>query len=271
MYAPEKALEGADLTHPEIILVYQMGKVGSSSVHSSLLELQKSSPTFHIHTLNNSHLKELTKVLIRPFSQPTPRNLLLSHCLIEYIKERGVQNNRWKIVTMTRDPIATTISALFQIGRIFFPNYLVRSARGEISIDEVSKIFLNTYPFHDWPLNWFDDEIKHVFGVDVYEYPFPHNDGYIIRKTDHVDLLVLRLESLHECGSQALSEFLGTSHVVLRKENDSKNKPYSALYKRFKKEVDIPRKYIRRVYSHKYTKHFYTCSEIEGFRRRWER
>lgn len=268
---PSLSLEGQSLDEQEIILAYQMGKVGSSSIVHSLREAGIRSPVFHIHSLSPRALDSFRESLIHPLFLPVPRNLLLSQCVLERIETFGIQGNRWKIVSLTRDPIATVLSSFFQVGRLHFQNFSRRAERGEISMEELSRVFFHEYHKHDWALEWFDREILQVFDIDVFDRPFVSSAGYGIWRTEHVDLLVIRLESLDECGAAAFSDFLGIEDFRLVKANDSLDKPYTATYEQFKNTVRFPMDYLEQCYSHRYSTHFYTEEERSAFRRRWER
>jgi hypothetical protein len=258
------------LDAPEILLTYQMGKVGSSSIVHSLREAGLQAPIFHVHSLDRETLKGFRKSMIHPLSLPVPRNLLLSECILDRLATHGTSGNRWKIVSLTRDPIAAVLSSLFQVGRIYFPSFNRRAERGEISMEEVSRVFFDEYPFHDWALEWFDREILDTFGIDVFDRPFDTGRGYGIWRSGNVDLLVIRLESLDQCATPAFSDFLGMEDFRLIKANDSRDKSYSSIYEEFKRTVSFPAEYLDRVYAHRYTTHFYTEAERAALRRRWE-
>lgn len=117
----------------KVIYVYQMGKVGSSSVAHSLRKL------------NAFDVKQ-----------------------VHYLGGPIAISQSLKVITMTRDPISRNISGFFQnfekvTGTPF--------AKASHSIKDLTRMFLDKY-YHDVPLEWFDLEFKKNTGIDVFNYPF---------------------------------------------------------------------------------------------------
>jgi hypothetical protein len=83
------------------------------------------------------------------------------------------------------------------------------------------------------------------------------------------DLLLIRVEDLNRCASQAFSEFLGLPELPLINENVGSAKAYASLYKTFKDSVKLPESYIDQMYATKYMRHFYSDREIAAFKKRW--
>jgi hypothetical protein len=186
--------------------------------------------------------------------------------------ERG---ERWRVITLTRDPVARNVSSFFQIGQAQCLLGLSRTGPLPPVADEVVErlgdLFLERFSGHDAPLTWFDDELKAVLGFDAYATPFPARQGYAIYESDRIDVLVLRVEDLRVRAEQALQEFLGVERFELVDANTAEEKNYSALYRRFVETVDLPDTYLRRMYDSKYARHFYTEGERAAFRSSWER
>ena len=102
----------------EIWLVYQMGKVGSSSIQESLKKLKQDRElnvsVYHVHSLTRDGLYRRENYHKRNFSHEPYINYHLLHC--EYLGgqlARGLKGKRWKVVTLVRDPIARNISGFF--------------------------------------------------------------------------------------------------------------------------------------------------------------
>jgi hypothetical protein len=136
---------------------------------------------------------------------------------------------------------------------------------------ELSKLFLNPYEFHDRPLVWFDKELKHNFGVDVYSHDFPKEKGYSIYRNEHVEALVLKLEKLNDVASLAFKEFLDIDSFELVAANIGNEKNTSDLYRQFLNSIHLPFEYIENKYNSRFAKHFYSTEELDKFRARWVR
>lgn len=123
--------------HP--ILIWQMGKVGSSSVYYSLQQIFNEKPVYHIHLLSKEMIEkgELYK-----------RSLINGNNSYLYNNEfrkkfkssmrRGV---KWKIISLVREPVGRNISAFFQNIDIFLSEFDNKS-ESHIPESDISDIFL---------------------------------------------------------------------------------------------------------------------------------
>jgi hypothetical protein len=155
------------------IIIYQMGKVGSSSVMKSL---QKRAiwPLFHAHFLlkiaNNRSFYNPKVYEILHLKRNEERQVRLGEFLY---KKLIVPKKQLKIISLTREPIGRNIAAFFQ-------NFERETGKkyelSNFTPQELMDIFVNYYP-HSIPLDWFDNYFKPFLGIDVYEYPFPKEQG----------------------------------------------------------------------------------------------
>jgi hypothetical protein len=213
----------------------------------------------------------------------TPKEHLLRHVWqYGYLNDRiarGLKGKRWKIVTLTREPISRNLSTFFENLEVEplgdGQRYLVRSdyygfdrTVNIADVSDLGRLFFERVR-HDSPLVFFDDELKSRFGVDVYATEFPAPAGYKIYSAENADVLLIRLENLNACARDAFKEFLDLDEFTLIPTNLSDEKPYAALFKRFKESIVLPPAYIDRMYQSKYMRHFYTQQEIASYRARW--
>jgi hypothetical protein len=280
-----------------------MGKVGSKTVVRSLRELARSRrygdtldmPFYHVHFLTQSLIDEYLEKRKRFLG--TDKQGRLEHIwLYEYLRgqldtmaERGKKTRRWKVVTLTRETVGRNVSNFFELceavpcesgSAVDSPDsarFCVRSDPDfydfaiEVDTADLSEL-LDVYlekPDHNEPGKFFEQEIKGVLGIDVYQEPFPVSKGYTIYHTDRVDLLLIRLEDLDRCANQAFDEFLGIPELPLVNENIASDKAYASLYRTFKSSVSLPESYIDAMYSTQYMRHFYADHEIAEFRKKW--
>ena len=258
----------------ETVVIYQMGKVGSSSVKHTLKGLCLPMNLYHVHALTQKRLDWLQNAY-RNASRVRGKAVVHDH-LVEgmYLRKQLDRNTKqpWKVITLIRDPIARNISTFFQSLNLFFPEWVkehnnVQSALVD-HVEEMIELFLNKAD-HQLPLVWFDKYLEPVFGVDVYKQEFPVSKGYEIFKNDKVELLIIKLEDLDRCASVAFKEFLGIENFELKKANITSEKVESEAYSRFKELIMVPDSYIDEMYSSEFVQHFYTRSEIDRFRSKW--
>jgi hypothetical protein len=263
------------------LLIYQMGKVGSKTIRDSLRALEIDRRVFHVHFLTPDRVKK-TEIERRKYLGTEKEHLLRHIWQYQYLRRlmaRGLDGKKWKIVTLTREPVGRNISTFFENldvsleddGRRFriqSDYYRFETVVDIKDTDDLAQLFLEKIN-HDRPLEFFDEDLKAVFGVDVFASEFPKSKGYKIYEQDQVDVLLIRLEDLNECASDAFREFLGIEGLTLVTTNVGSAKVYAPLYKRLRETIVLPQSYVDRMYGSKYMRHFYSAEEIAKFRRRW--
>lgn len=139
-----------------MILVYTMGKVGSTSIYESILKA--GFECYHIHDLEH----------------PTTNQE-------KYVKDDFRPK---KVISLTRDIVARNISNFFQnLNNKSRPWYTLP---GQDLTEAFYKIDIK---HHLAPQHWFDNQIKKFLNVDIYEHKI---DKHIQIKK----LLVMRVENL---------------------------------------------------------------------------
>lgn len=266
------------------LLVYQMGKVGSTTILRSLRALRLDMPIYHIHFLGQDYIDRNDKDERRNYS---PENV--GRCThlwrSQYLRKqinKSLKKKKWKIVTLTRDPLARNISAFFEDADYKVERsdsvhqYKIKSGYGfekTINIEDIEdliELYFEKFE-HDAPLTFFNRELKGVFGVDVYSSEFPKSKGYKIYNEEHADVLLIKLEKLNECANEAFKEFLDIDEFNLIRANISTKKIYYPLYKRLLDSIVLPDTYFNQMYESKYARHFYSDREINEFKVKWHK
>ncbi len=240
-----------------------MGKVGSTSVARALGALD--TPVFQVHHLTRDILDKVANDLKQ-------NNLPDGHVYESYqvLKDVVEPGKPASLVSLVRDPIARNISAFFQNKELM---------SGSVSdVDQLIAKFLDNYP-HEVPLDYFDLQIKSVFGVDVYSQPFDHENRRLIVEHEKYSLLVLRTEDDDEHKQAALREFFYDDSLTITRANIAANKrkkmaagkTYSEMYSEFVDRIELPEWYISQMLDSRYAKHFYTKEELAGFAEKWRR
>ncbi|MGB3492752.1 MAG: putative capsular polysaccharide synthesis family protein [Elainellaceae cyanobacterium] len=260
----------------ELILVHQMGKVGSTSIYDSLKARSEfSSRVFHTHVLNPAGVPRGLSHLIKPERIQLHKNhfldsLYLWNILSNPDRSSKSSEKRWKIITLVREPIARNISAYFQNIRleIAFPKSIEQGEIDEKELDQAIEDF-KALENHKSSLLWMDRQVKEVFGIDVYQEDFDHHRGYNLIRKDNVNLLVIKLEELKNNYKQAFRDLLGFEDFQLKTSNVSDSKEYASIYEAFKDRIVFSQEYIELIYTSKLATHFYTPQEIEKFIAKW--
>lgn len=253
------------------IIIFQPGKVGSSSVHASLqnkyAELGISVPVYHAHVLENIDKRIEYITQNRKAPENTVKKLLESRELREHIKENPEQV--WNVINLVREPVAMKVSALFQVLHEYIPDWERRLKMGELSMEDLDNILYNKQELGTRGLEaWYDNQIKALWGIDVFKDPFPQENGYQVYRGESINLIIFRLEDLNRVAGKAFEEFLGFKDFKIISVNVGEEKAYADLYQKFKQRP-LPASYVDEVYNSRFARHFYSKEEIKQFRQRW--
>ena len=251
-----------------ILLVHQMGRAGSMTTVNTLRGTGLDLAVFHTHWLNPASVERRQNwVKHLPISRQ-PLNIRMSTLISAQLQREGTGRRHWKLVTVFREPIARNVSVFFLSIDAFVENFQRRYQRGELNNETLMGIFLDKFP-HEQPLLWFEQEIEQVFGINVYDQAFPENKGYQVIRTDHVDLLLIKLEQLNHCYRDAFRNLLGVEIPDLEHTHVTELDPTKPMYTDFVRNAVFPAEYLDRMYESAFARHFYTDEERDAFRRKW--
>lgn len=268
-----KALHLYDQTYNKTpLLIFQMGKVGSSTIYNTVKKYIFGRNIYHVHNLNQHVAKSQIDWGIQKIKESGQKRQYpeLWHSL--YLSERIKKETKekWQVITLVRDPVARNLSWFFQVMDRLYPEIYADGIKGKFNSKLTEKSFLNVgEESHKEPLVWFDSQIKLNFHVDVYSKPFSKHKGYEIYENEKARILVIRLEDIDNCAAKALTDFLNIDNIDIVSTNRSSDKKYKAMYKCFLESIKLDNTYLDKMYNSKFTRHFYTEDEIENFRKRW--
>jgi len=226
------------------ILVYQMGKVASQSARHSIRKAY-SGIVLLAHSFSFDH----------------------DDWRVRKLYEHAIVNgNPLNIISLTREPIGRNISAFFQN---FERDTEVPYKKSDFSLLDLKKLLLENYRHHI-VLDWFDNNIKAHFGIDVYTVPFP-DCGVATYCNNNVRLLVMRSEIDDDAKLAAIREFIELPGLEMIYKNVGSNKEYAETYWLFKETVQLPSSYVSEMCDSKYFDHFYSKEFVESVRQKWSR
>lgn len=252
------------------ILIYQMGKVGSSTIRTSLAKAKIPNPIVYVHYLSWSSINSVEKFFLDKPDHQIPSHIQFSKIVRQMI-DKYMGQIRFKIISLVRDPVARDISSTFQNIELGLPHIV--HVDKEQAINDILEYLLNE--FHKFDENtdevctWFDKEIRDVLKFDVFSVQFNTTEGYQIYSTRYSDILIIRLEDLTRCYKKAFYEFLGISNFSLVYDNKGTKKWYADLYDQTQARIKIPAYYLDKIYSSRFSQHFYTEKELLNFKKRW--
>jgi len=266
-----------------------MGKVGSTAVAESIESASADYTIYHLHWLVPEKLRldeEQFKSAVWKYRGTAlerrlrPQYIWQGQYLSNRVRQLQPSGSKWKVITLIRDPVARNVSSLFQNMGLVGIDYRsqIRSGREEDLVADLAELFRKHYVdgqravlVDSDPLTWFDEELKTVFNIDVFQSDFPIRQGFDIYDAAVAEVLLIRLEDLDACVATAFERFLGLEATGLQRHNVAADKDYASLYRRFLDMFVMPDAYLDRMYNSKVSRHFYTEEELARFRARWRR
>lgn len=237
---------------PELILVFTVGKVGSSAVYESFRGADGLNvPVFHVHSLNPQRLKERKAYYLHSKRRSVPFHLVQGEVLGELIPAYG---GRIYVVALIRDPIQRELSGVFQDSFNFSDAIDLSGPEFQCAINAEMKKIVSVLP----EVEWFDRELKEVFGVDFLGEEFDVEKGFKVLEGGSARVGLARVEGLSGCFSSFCAElFQRPVRVKLVSANLGAEKFYDEAYKSAKSWVRYSAEELEVILNTPFMKKFY--------------
>ncbi len=262
-----------------LTVLYQMGKVGSTSVHEALLAAALDTPVYKVHFLSDQGVAHGEKFHRSTLKNPWEETPHIQTTRLVRGRMAADPDLELDVVTLVRDPVGREVSEFFQYVEALHPELLDED--GLLKTQRAARVLQARFMFFDESSNytcrWFDMEIKELFGLDVFAFPFDHDRGYTLIEQGNVRLLILRLENLDRTLNPGLRELVGAryqdwkgrggkdrANVGAQKQSGEQ---YQELVANFRLRPSVGEK----VYGTTYARHFYTPAERDGLLQKWTR
>ena len=245
------------------ILIFQMGKVGSTSVLKSIKRsLQEQEGEYRSkYTLVHEH-----RIFLADF--------YLARGFYKFITVwRAWLGLPIKIVCPIREPIARDVSGFFFMNARSFVNS---------DLEEMKEWFLTaskpgSKPKHRTEIgfrpkyirNWFDEQFKPLTHIDVYKKPFPIDRKWQTYKRGFTQVLLYRSDLERSEQAKLVSRFLGIKLDEIKLQNTSRDMGYAKHYSQFRESVKLPEEYIRRMHDSRFAQHFWSPQELKKAADKW--
>ena len=163
------------------------------------------------------------------------------------------------------------VSGLFQNPEFAFA--ALRDRHGHYDVERTVAFLENALSGADachYAHNWFDRELRAMFGIDVFAAPFPKEQGWTVLCNERARVLVLRMEDLDRTLGPALAEFLGLDEEPnTASGNVRSERPEGNDYRDVLAALRFPRHICERIYNHRFSRHFYSDAMLADFTQRW--
>ncbi|WP_298637081.1 putative capsular polysaccharide synthesis family protein [uncultured Umboniibacter sp.] len=234
----------------ELVVVYTVGKVASSTISESIKAAGLQ--CYDVHVMEHSRLLNVMKTHARDNVFPPPH--IAQSLLIR--RDFFSKYSNVKLISLIRDCPSRNVSCVFQ-------NLPKDEA---VSVEEVSEQLLAMHfnPFSPW----FRKELLEVTGIDVMATPFDRDAKWQRYSRGRFELLLMRTDLADDEKSQQLENYLGIS-VPLLHSNVGAKKWYSELYNRFNSSGELSEKWINSAIDNKFMRHFFHDYEREKLRTKY--
>jgi len=256
------------------VLIYQQGRVASTSVYESIKSLRLPYPLYHVHTLSARAAEKKIEQLKQKGGK-IYRYLFVGKQLDHALKNKDLtsQTAPWKIISIFRDPIEIVLSIHFLNIENNIHEFLNES--GQVDKNKALKYYENLFTHDDpagWSVcNWFDEVFLDETGVDVFSSPFDCEKGYTVINTQKFDILLIKFEDIKKAYKYGAAELfdLHPTELKLQHANLHRNDRYSDVYKYVKENLKFTPEFCEKVYSTKLIRHFYSPNQIDELIRKW--
>jgi len=240
----------------KIIIIHTLGKVGSSTIYEALKNRSPWRNIFHTHFLSTEWLNVRLKK-----GNHYESNISASEKVFSYIKKHPT--NKKYVISLVREPVSREVSNFMQNPSDFIEGEIL-----SYSVEALQKTYLKKLNY-EYTLQWFDSEFFNYTGFDVYSKPFDKEKGFSIYNHNDFEIMIIKLEKLNECYSDAMKDFFDLDLKLEVNSNQSSQKNISGIYSELKKSIKFTEDELNKVYEHKYLRHFYSLDEINSFKKKW--
>lgn len=221
-----------------LLLVHQPGKVGSRAIYDAITASARGRDheVFHTHSL--APALRAQRRAERAATAWAPRH---SWAEAEHVS-RLVRNRpgRPLVITVIRDPFDAHPSAFLQNPDWFVPGFApYRDDLSAVPFDQLREAYRTRFP-HLERLEWYDREIRDVFGVDVLrDEPVEEGSGYWLHRSATADVAVIHYERLAEGFAAFSAAHLG-GEIPLAPTNVTQEKGYGDIVLRLREDRVLP-------------------------------
>jgi hypothetical protein len=243
----------------KVVLIYQMGKVGSTTIYESIKNID-GLYCLHVHRITQAGIDKVG-IGFSNKGLALPIHLFIGNLVRKHFFSNRKMGNRKKIIiTLVREPVERNFSAYFE--------NMTKWNLNNPNTDQLIESFIQDYD-HSIPLEWFDDEFKVATGIDIYDYDFSKEKGWLILEKENSKVLILKVECTYQEKIKALSQILELDDIKLVNKNVGNSKTYAEEYNDFKSTITLPNSYFSLMSQSKYSDFFYSESERESIRQKY--
>jgi len=264
------------LKHP-VILVFNAGKVGSTTVCHTIRQAGLSRLVYHVHYLTPSAVADMDLRYIESGFGQVRANLyeLITGTFDHRTASSFLSRRDWKkdacIITIVRDPIERAISFVFQNPRLNAPELL--GDDGELNSQAVLNYLQEDMEAEAMFISdWFESEFEPAVGTPISAVEFDQKLGYGMLETEGLRIVAVSLALMGEALPNVLSN-LYQNEVCLQieKRNVRSESRFAGAYGEARNQVALDEVVLRRIYETGFAKQFFSLDERNKAIAHWSR
>lgn len=225
-------------TDPKLVLIYQFGKVGSTTLADSI------EGAVNVHDLFGNHLcpcgfRQRNKFFYRKLVFPVDRAMRR-----RWIRGRATTN----IIVPLREPWKRNVSMFFQDLPFWYVEHFIqnRAVQKREGLGLLREIFEQTFD-HDGCEHWFDREFSKLTSISLSEIPFDRDGGFSIVEKNGFRCLFLTTSLMSsDAGKKCIESFLDRP-IELNNQNRGDQKWYGPVYRQFLEDESFVDEYRQRM------------------------
>lgn len=216
------------------VLIYQYGKVGSSSLREAVSKSNKQYTRKYYPTIQEKYNEKILQV----------------HCH-EVAKDILSKYKNVLVINIVRLPIDRNISGFFQTIDRTCKDFSQRPISEIINIYDRKHSVKST---SNWMINFYK-----VMNIDIDKFKFDITSKYNKLRINDVDILSFKFEDLEYVISNILPDY---DLIIKKKKNEGSKKSYNEIYKNFKESYKVNQVEKENILNCKITNIYYSKEEI---------
>jgi len=266
-----RLLPPRELLFSRLVLIYQMPKIGSQTIETSLHHYSFPHGIRRFHYLSSALNGAVRRGVRAKGPEPAWKRDAQAQLLAADEISRAIRLRRFlsafgcvpklEVITGVRELIGLVLSSIFE-------NYLYFEPTVEaMTVERCRKALLHPKTLVALR-DWFDLELKRFVGIDVFQTAFSTQEGYAVYENRFARVLIYRFEVLDRLPG-LLQTFLNWNIPTLMESNIGAKKVYAEQYRQVREKLRLPKEFVTSLYGDKMMTHFYSEAERQRLFEKW--
>jgi len=260
-----------------IYLNWSIGKTGSQTIHTALME-KPETEAYHLHNLSPESLQEQLQILLDPKQggeDVFKARLEALKTGVEVLRKIQTAENKQReivIITGVREPVSWKLSQFFETRRYSQAEDVDEFLKEPCDYfnrlkERLNQVFTIEAEKKPRIFSWFDEQVKPVVGINVYKEGFDKEAGYQVYRKGQIVWLVYIMEKWIGRIDELLEKTLGLE-VFSKPTNRTEDRADAFLYYIVNRDFKLPAEQLSSVLGGGFS-NFYTEKERETLEAKW--